>query len=139
MSDCGDVKKVFVAPKTVPATPIEAPVFGIVISDLAAQKIKQFITADNNDPEQYALHVAVVKDGCSGKSYVMKMAPLDEAIANGDKLFSKDGAQVAIEKSSYLFVTGSVLDYTEALTGSGFVFNNPNIKKTCACGSSFAV
>lgn len=138
MSDCGDVKKVFVATKTVPE-PLEAPVFGIVISDLAAQKIKQFITADNNSPDEYALHVAVVKDGCSGKSYVMKMAPLSEAQANGDKLFAKDGANVAIEKTSYMFVTGSILDYTEALTGSGFVFSNPNVKKTCACGSSFAV
>ncbi len=138
MSDCGDVKKVFVATTTAVA-PLEAPVFGIVISDLAAQKIKQFIMADNNSPENHALHVAVVKDGCSGKSYVMKMAPLEESQNNGDKIFSKDGAHVAIEKSSYLFVTGSILDYTEALTGSGFVFNNPNVKKTCSCGSSFAV
>ncbi len=138
MSDCGDVKKVFVATKTVPVL-LEAPIFGIAISDLAAQKIKQFIAADNNDSENYALHVSVVKDGCSGKSYVMKMAPLEEALNNGDKLFSKEGATVAIEKSSYLFVTGSILDYTEALTGSGFVFSNPNVKKTCSCGSSFAV
>jgi iron-sulfur cluster assembly accessory protein len=138
MSDCGDVKKVFVATKTATA-PLEAPLFGITISDLAAQKIKQFITADNNSTDEYALHVAVVKDGCSGKSYVMKMAPLGEAASNGDKIFSKDGAHVVIEKTSYLFVTGSILDYTEALTGSGFVFNNPNVKKTCSCGSSFAV
>jgi len=138
MSDCGDVKKVFVATKTVPE-PLEAPIFGIVISELAANKIKQFITADSNSPDEYALHVAVVKDGCSGKSYVMKMAPLAESVSNGDKIFSKDGANVAIEKTSYMFVTGSVLDYTEALTGSGFVFSNPNVKKTCSCGSSFAV
>jgi iron-sulfur cluster assembly protein len=138
MSDCGDVKKVFVATKTPPA-PIEAPLFGIAISELAAQKIKQFIIADNNSPEDYALHVAVVKDGCSGKSYVMKMAPLSESVASGDKVFTHDGANVVIEKTSYLFVTGSILDYTEALTGSGFVFNNPNVKKTCSCGSSFAV
>lgn len=138
MSDCGDVKKVFVTPKT-PAQPLEAPPFGILISDIAAQKIKQFILADQNSPEEYGLYVAVVKDGCSGKSYDMKMAPIKEAIEKGDKLFQKDGANLVIEKSSYLFVTGSILDYTEALTGSGFVFNNPNIKKTCACGSSFAV
>lgn len=139
MSDCGDVKKVFVPQKAAQAAPIEAPAFGILISDVAAQKIKQFLQAEGNNPASHALHVSVVKDGCSGKSYTMKLAPLAEALANGDKIFEKDGANVAIEKASYLFVTGSVLDYTEALTGSGFAINNPNVKKTCACGSSFAV
>lgn len=64
------------------------------------------------------------------------IAPHKEA---GDKVFSHNGATIMIEKLSYLFVTGSRLDYVEALTGSGFNLVNPNVKKTCACGSSFAI
>lgn len=136
MSDCGDVKKVFVPTKDV-STPPPATT-GLVITPVAASKIKLFLEKDNKDPDAYGLHIAVVKDGCSGKSYVMNMSPIQAAIDNGDRIFTCDGATVMIDKLSYLFVTGSTLDYTEALTGSGFALHNPNIKKTCSCGSSFA-
>jgi len=136
MSDCGDVKKVFVPTQDgAPKAPITT---GLVITPVAASKIKLFLEKDNKNPSEYGLHIAVVKDGCSGKSYVMNMAPIQASIDNGDRVFECDGATVMIDKLSYLFVTGSTLDYTEALTGSGFALHNPNIKKTCSCGSSFA-
>jgi iron-sulfur cluster assembly accessory protein len=137
MSDCGDVKKVFV-PSSVATLP-EKPIVGVEISDVAAEKIKLFLQNENKSPDEYGLFVAVVKDGCSGKSYTMALNPIAPHREAGDKLFSHNGATVMVEKISYLFVTGSRLDYVEALTGSGFNLVNPNIKKTCACGSSFAV
>lgn len=138
MSDCGDVKKVFVAtPPPTESSPI--PKSGVEITDIAAEKIKLFLEKDNKSPSEYGLHIAVVKDGCSGKSYVMEMRLISDASEKGDRIFSHLGATIMIDKLSYLFVTGSILDYTEALTGSGFSLHNPNIKKTCSCGSSFAV
>lgn len=136
MSDCGDVKKVFVPSNG--SSPLPPVTTGILITPVAASKIKLFLEKDQQNPQEYGLHIAVVKDGCSGKSYVMKMAPIQASIDNGDRIFESDGATVMIDKVSYLFVTGSTLDYTEALTGSGFALHNPNIKKTCSCGSSFA-
>ena len=59
--------------------------------------------------------------------------------AFSDKLFTKNGATVIVEKLSYMFVIGSQLDYQETLLASGFQLVNPNIKKSCSCGSSFAV
>ncbi len=117
----------------------EAPAFGIKITDRAAEKIVLFVTNDDHSPTEWGLRITVKKDGCSGNSYDMKIATLEEGKAAEDKIFEHNGGLVMIEKTSYFFVTGSILDYVEALTGSGFNLVNPNIKKTCSCGSSFAV
>ena len=76
-------------------------------------------------------------DGCSGKSYSMDLVAKSEY--PDDKVFIKNNANVIVDKSSYIFVIGSTLDYVETLLMSGFQLNNPNIKKSCSCGSSFAV
>jgi iron-sulfur cluster assembly protein len=137
MSDCGDVKKVFVASKV-----IEEPrpvVSGLDITPKAAEKIKLFLSQDGKPLNEFGLRIAVKKDGCSGFSYDMSLENLSVAKEAGDKCFEHEGANVMVEKTSYLFVIGSYLDYSEALTGSGFNLVNPNIKKTCSCGSSFSV
>ncbi len=137
MSDCGDVRKVFVPKKEAPV--LEAPTSGILISDIAAAKIKHFVEQEGKSADEFGLKVCVKKDGCSGNSYSMEIEPIEPNKTAGAKIFSKDGATLMIEKTSYFFVTGSILDYAEALTGSGFSLNNPNIKRTCSCGSSFSV
>ena len=138
-SDCGNVQKVFVPvdEKNKKDVSNDATLSGIDISDLAAEKIKHFLNTDNKTAEDYALFIKVVPDGCSGKSYSMNL----EAIKDHpeDKLFTKNGASVIIEKMSYIFLIGSTLDYVETLLMSGFQLNNPNIKRSCSCGSSFAV
>ena len=83
--------------------------------------------------------ISVVKDGCSGNSYTMDIAEISPHQKEGAKFFKKNGATVIVEKLSYLFVTGSVLDYTESLLASGFQLSNPNVKGTCSCGSSFKI
>jgi iron-sulfur cluster assembly protein len=138
MSDCGDVKKVFVKNNQEEAAKLK-PISGIDITDSAAEKIKHFAAVDKKSSEEYGLRVSVVKDGCSGNSYTMNLANIAESKENGDKIFTKNGATVIIEKLSYMFVLGSQLDYQESLLASGFQLVNPNIKKSCSCGSSFSV
>jgi len=36
-----------------------------------------------------------------------------------------------------LYLDGARVDYVESLEGQGFKFENPNVKSTCGCGSSF--
>ena len=91
------------------------------------------------DPTEFGLKVSVIKDGCSGNSYTMDLGSVSEAKANGDKIFTHNGAHVIVEKLSYMFVIGSMVDYQETLLASGFQLVNPNIKRSCSCGSSFAV
>ena len=138
MSDCGNVKKVFVPTKDNDIKELKAT-SGVEISDVAAEKIKFFCESDKKDPSQYGLRISVVKDGCSGNSYTMELGDLKTAKENGDKIFTHNGAMIIVEKLSYLFVIGSKVDYQQTLLASGFQLVNPNIKRSCSCGSSFAI
>ena len=47
--------------------------------------------------------------------------------------------KILIDKKSLLYIAGTTLDFSGGLNGKGFVFNNPNAKRTCGCGESFAI
>ena len=81
------------------------------------------------------LRVAVVGGGCSGLQYQMD---LQAAPAAGYFLVESNGARVAVDARSALYVTGAELDYVEALQGAGFKIKNPNAASTCSCGESFS-
>ena len=137
-SDCGNVQKVFVPQKDDKAKEKKS-IIEIEITDIAAEKIKLFCEKDGKSSDEYGLHIKVVTDGCSGKSYNMDLANINERKEAGDKIFSKNGGTIMVDKLSYIFVIGSELDYVETLLMSGFQLVNPNIKRSCSCGSSFAV
>ena len=56
-----------------------------------------------------------------------------------DKVIEEHGITILIDKKSYIFLAGTILDYSGGLNGKGFVFSNPNAKTTCGCGTSFSV
>ncbi len=80
------------------------------------------------------LRVAVVGGGCSGLQYKMD---LQDAPANRDILVETSGVRVVVDPKSALYVTGSELDYLDALEG-GFKVKNPNAATSCSCGESFS-
>jgi iron-sulfur cluster assembly protein len=103
----------------------------ITITDRAAAKIKEFLAQGK---EGRGLRVKLVEGGCSGLEY-----RLDVDTPNAeDQVFEQDGARVLIDPKSFLQLNGTELDYRSELMQSGFVFNNPNVKKTCGCGTSFS-
>jgi iron-sulfur cluster assembly protein len=81
------------------------------------------------------LRVAVIGGGCSGLQYKMD---LQEGPANRDILVETGGIKVVVDPKSALYVTGSELDYLEALEGGGFKVKNPNAASSCSCGESFS-
>lgn len=103
------------------------------VTERAAAKINEMISAQNR--EGHGLRVKVVGGGCSGLQYKVDF-DLPKAT---DKIFERDGAKVLVDMKSLLYLTGTELDYKEELMQSGFVFQNPNVKKACGCGASFAV
>lgn len=107
----------------------------IVITPKAAEQIKR-IKAENNVPQSYGLRAGVKGGGCSGMSYVLAF---DEKPREGDETFEIEGISVFIDQKSLMYLSGTELDFTDGLNGTGFVFNNPHAKKTCGCGSSFGV
>ena len=81
------------------------------------------------------MRLKVVEGGCSGLENKMNFdAPCVE-----DKVFEKDGAKVLVDMKSLLYLNGTELDYKEGLMQSGFVLQNPNVTRSCGCGTSFAV
>jgi iron-sulfur cluster assembly protein len=80
------------------------------------------------------LRVAVVGGGCSGLQYKMD---LQDGPASRDILVETGGVRVVVDPKSALYVTGSELDYLDALEG-GFKVKNPNAATSCSCGESFS-
>ena len=106
----------------------------IILSDRAAEKIKELVAEQPNGSEQ-ALRVAVRGGGCSGFQYALAFdAPKQE-----DHRFTAKGVSVVVDKTSMQFVFGSEVDYVDGLQGAGFTVNNPNVVAACGCGSSFQV
>jgi iron-sulfur cluster assembly accessory protein len=54
-------------------------------------------------------------------------------------VFDMDGLKVYVDATSLMYLNHCIVDYVETLEGAGFKFDNPNVKSTCGCGSSFSV
>ncbi|RPI18933.1 MAG: iron-sulfur cluster assembly accessory protein [Ignavibacteriae bacterium] len=107
----------------------------IVLTPKAVSEVKK-IKDENAIPENYNLRVGVKGGGCSGLSYTLGF---DSELKTGDKELDVDGVKVIVDWKSILYLKGTTIDYSDGLSGKGFVFNNPSAKKTCGCGSSFGV
>jgi iron-sulfur cluster assembly protein len=107
----------------------------VQISDNAGQLIRK-MTARNGIP-QGGLRIGIKAGGCSGFSYTFAW---EAAPRIGDLVFDgPEGSKVFIDPKSYRLIDGTTLDYDTSLVSRGFIFNSPNAKSTCGCGTSFSV
>ena len=105
----------------------------IEISDGALTEVRRMMTKEGVDAA--GLRVGVKGGGCSGLSYNLTFETQQRT---GDKIFEREGVKLYCDLKSYIYLNGTVLDYDSGLMGKGFVFMNPNAKKSCGCGSSFS-
>jgi len=105
----------------------------ITVSENAAVRIRSLIA--EQDKPVAGLRVKVVGGGCSGLQYKMDL-DVEKA---GDKTFGEPGAQIIVDRKSFLYLNGTELDYKDTLMQAGFVLQNPNVTRTCGCGQSFSV
>jgi iron-sulfur cluster assembly protein len=108
---------------------------GVTLTEKAAGEVKKIIT-DQNLPEGTVLRVGVQGGGCSGFSYSLNF---DTDTSDRDRVVEVHGVKMAVEKKYDPYLDGTVLDFYDGLEKRGFVFNNPNVTKSCGCGSSFQV
>jgi len=104
----------------------------VKLTSSAAAKVSSLLTKQGRP--NGVLRVAVIGGGCSGLQYKMD---LQDAPANRDILVESGGVRLVVDPKSALYVTGSELDYLEALDG-GFKVKNPNAATSCSCGESFS-
>ena len=108
----------------------------IKVSEDAKKKIAALMQEEGYDAVADYVRVGVKSGGCSGLSYELKF---DKTIAQEDKLFEDNNIKLIVDKKSFLYLIGTVLEYSGGLNGKGFVFNNPNAQRTCGCGESFSL
>ena len=100
----------------------------------AITKVREIMATQ--DPIPAGHRVGVVGGGCSGFQYSMAF---ENQAGMMDKVFTYDGLKVFIDATSLMYLNTCVVDYVETFEAAGFKFENPNVKSTCGCGSSFSV
>lgn len=106
----------------------------ITLTETAVKQVKTLL--DQQSKQSYGLRVGIAGGGCAGLSYKFSF---EEKPEEKDKVIEQDGVKVFIDPKSYLYLNGMQIDYHSDLMSSGFVFNNPNAKSACGCGTSFSV
>lgn len=116
-------------PEAVPpkATPVR-------LTDNAVSKVREIMATQ--DPLPAGLRIGVVGGGCSGFQYSMSF---ENQAGMMDKVYDFNGLKVFVDATSLMYLNGCVVDYVETLEAAGFKFENPTVKSTCGCGSSFTV
>ena len=112
------------APKTTP----------VRLTDSAVNKVREIMATQ--DPLPAGLRIGVVGGGCSGFQYSMSF---ENQSGMMDKVFDFNGLKVFVDSTSLMYLSGCTVDYVETLEAAGFKFDNPAVKSTCGCGSSFTV
>jgi iron-sulfur cluster assembly protein len=107
----------------------------VTLTEKAASEVKKIIT-EQNLPAETVLRVGVQGGGCSGFSYSLGF---DTSTTERDRIVDVHGIKMAVDKKFDPYLDGTVVDYYDGLEKRGFVFNNPNVVKSCGCGSSFQV
>ncbi len=124
------------ATTTVPTTPEAAPpkTTPVRLTDNAVSKVREIMATQ--DPLPAGLRIGVVGGGCSGFQYSMSF---ENQSGMMDKVYDFNGLKVFVDATSLMYLNGCVVDYVETLEAAGFKFDNPTVKSTCGCGSSFTV
>ncbi len=104
----------------------------IQFTERAVQRGRQLLS----DKGASWVRIGIRGGGCSGLSYFMEFVaePQDK-----DKQVEVEGLNVCVDRKSYLYLNGSEVDFEETLVKNGFVFNNPQAKRSCSCGESFSI
>jgi iron-sulfur cluster assembly accessory protein len=106
----------------------------VLITKLAADKVNEIRDTEAIEANM-ALRLRVVGGGCAGFNYDLYFDEPTEV----DRQFVVQDVKVVVDEMSLMYLVGTEIDYVEGLQGAGFKFNNPNVKTTCGCGSSFSV
>lgn len=106
----------------------------VAATDAASQRL-QSLLKENANPFS-GLRLSVIGGGCSGLQYDMKIV---DTPTSRDLMVESKGVRLIVDPKSALFVSGSVLDYSDDLQKGGFQVTNPNATAHCSCGQSFSV
>ena len=105
----------------------------LVLTPQAIAKVREIMATQ--DPLPAGLRIGVEGGGCSGFQYSMAF---ETQAGMMDKVFSFEDLKVFVDATSLMYLNGCTVDFVETVEAAGFKFDNPNVKSTCGCGSSFS-
>ena len=108
----------------------DRPVF---FTEKAIEAVKNAISQEGRPGD--GLRVSIVGGGCSGYQYNLDFEKEERM---GDVTLDCSGVTIYVDAVSAGYLRGTVIDFVSGLNGTGFKFTNPNAKRTCGCGNSFA-
>lgn len=100
------------------------------LTEKAASQVAALVGPDR---ATRGLRIFIDAGGCSGLSYGMELSTGQE----GDEASEQFGVRVFVDEMAQSYLKGSVIDYSDSLTSTGFQILNPNARSTCGCGKSF--
>lgn len=106
----------------------------IVLTEKAAKEVMRAME-DHAQDDASMLRIGVKGGGCSGFQYALDF--VGNADEDADTKIEQHGVTVVVDKKSLMYLEGTTLDYYESIEHRGFTFDNPNVTKSCGCGSSF--
>ena len=114
-------------------TETSTPSHGVVLTEVAAQKVKSLLEQEGRD--DLRLRIGVQPGGCSGLIYQLYF---DERTLDGDLVEDFGGVQVVVDRMSSPYLGGATIDFADTIEKQGFTIDNPNAGSSCACGDSFS-
>ena len=114
-------------------TQTESGTHGVLLSDVAATKVKSLLEQEGRD--DLRLRVGVQPGGCSGLIYQLYF---DERTLDGDLVRDFGGVEVVVDRMSAPYLDGASIDFSDTIEKQGFTIDNPNAGSSCACGDSFS-
>ena len=103
----------------------------VTLTPAAVAEVKSLLALPENAGKHMRYYVE--QGGCSGMQYGM----IFDEQRDGDLVSSEAGVSVLVDPISADFLRGTVVEFSDALTGGGFKITNPNAKESCGCGKSF--
>ena len=103
----------------------------ITVTEQAAEHVKELLGSAPAGTQ--GLRVSIVSAGCSGHKYKFDYA---QDAAEGDMAVEQNGVKIFIDRSAFMYLLGSVMDFADDGFKAGFVFDNPNVSSACGCGES---
>lgn len=106
----------------------------ITVTPKAAARLKTMLDKSPLNSDSAGIRLAVKSGGCSGFMYI----PLAVAAKPNpyDSVFESNGIMIFVDPKSLIVVNETEIDHSDNLLES-FIFNNPNAKSPCGCGTSF--
>tara|TARA_B100001113_G_scaffold30355_1_gene21815 strand:+ start:1854 stop:2162 length:309 start_codon:yes stop_codon:yes gene_type:complete len=101
----------------------------LTILEKAKSRLKHLTLANGKK----FVRLSVKGGGCAGFGYDWSF----ENDKNEKDILIDD--LLLVDQIYEMYIMGMQLDYKDDVFGANFVFNNPNAKSSCGCGTSFSI